>query len=329
MGKRRQAPRHSNARAQERTAGDLGKSGVPARWGLNRAALFVVIAGLLGLGIFMYPSTAAWWSAYDQSKAIDAYSQAVRADAPPGNLVALARAHEYNDELSAGGITIGSEANVPTLEDKDDTRLDYWDLLRTPGGTMARLKIPSIKVDLPVYHGTSDKVLDKGVGHLEGTSLPVGGEDTHSVLTAHTGLATATLFNDLNKVKLGETFTIEVFGEVLTYQVTETQTVLPDQTEAIQLETGADLVTLVTCTPLGVNTHRYLVTGQRIEPTPLPDLEAAGKAPEVPRFPWWAVILPGGVALAGFYLWRSGYPPKPKSKGKPAEVSGTEATKVS
>lgn len=138
------------------------------------------------------------------------------------------------------------------------------------------------------------------------------GQNTHSVLTAHTGLSTATLFNDLKKVKLGDTFSIAVAGEVLTYQAIETQTILPDETGSLIIREGQDIVTLVTCTPLGINTHRYLVTGERVFSTPVGDVERAGRAPEVPRFPWWLVIQIGGVTVVGLLVWRSGLP---KAKG--------------
>lgn len=179
-------------------------------------------------------------------------------------------------------------------------------MLRTPAGPMARLRIPSIDVDLPVYHGTGDDVLIKGVGHLEGTSLPAGGENTHSVLTAHRGLARATMFDNLHKAKIGETFSIYVLGQTLTYEITETHNVLPDDTESIQLHSGEDLVTLVTCTPLGINTHRYLVTGQRVIPTPEADINAGLADPGIPRFPWWAVISSATLMSAGVYVWHEG-----------------------
>ncbi|WP_372457104.1 class C sortase [Microbacterium allomyrinae] len=172
-------------------------------------------------------------------------------------------------------------------------------------GLMARIKIPSIGVDLPISHGTSDATLAKGVGHLEGTALPVGGASTHSVLTGHRGLADAELFTNLDRVVVGDTFTIETFGEVLTYEVTETQVVSPDQTETLYPQRGVDLVTLVTCTPLGINTHRILVTGERILPTPVRDLDAAGQRPDIPGFPWWALGASGAVVVAGAYVWFS------------------------
>lgn len=287
------------------------------RWKLNGVALFVSLIGLMGLGIFMYPPTAAWWSQYHESKAIGLYSEQLKEDPAPGNAVRLAEAYDYNTRLTAGDIVVGAGTNKPIFEGDATDPLDYWNILPTRTGVMARLKIPSIKVDLPVYHGTSDETLEKGVGHLQGTALPVGGVDTRAVLTAHTGLATATLFNDLGKMKIGDVFTIEVFGEVLSYRAVETLTILPDETEAILPRAGADLVTLITCTPLGINTHRYLVTGERVFPTPVADQEAAGRLPDIPGFPWWAVILLAGVSFVAVYLWRSGYPSQTSTE--PAE----------
>ncbi|GAB3815921.1 hypothetical protein GCM10028820_14310 [Tessaracoccus terricola] len=152
-----------------------------------------------------------------------------------------------------------------------------------------------------VYHGTSDETLMMGVGHLEGTALPVGGVGMHSVLTAHRGLASATMFDRLNELGIGDEFSIEVFGEVLSYQVRATQVVQPEDTETLFPEVGSDLVTLVTCTPLGVNSHRILVTAERVTPTPQVVLDSAGAVPVVP-FPWWAVILAGGIVLVAGYL---------------------------
>ena len=291
------------------------------RWKLNWMSVAVALIALVGVGTLMYPSTASWWSQYNESKAIVAYQKDVKEDLPPGNTVQLERAHEYNDKLSTGEIVVGADSNKPVLLGEKDDDSGYWELLPGDYGIMGRLKIPAIDVDLPIYHGTSDEVLEHGVGHLQGTSLPVGGDDTHAVLTAHTGLAKATLFDDLKDVKLGDTFNITVFGEVLTYRAIDLQTVLPEETESLIIQQDQDLVTLVTCTPLGINTHRYLVTGERIYPTPLKDIEAAEQEPQVPRFPWWAVILPSAVVLAGIYVWRSGYPVKAKQTGEATEAS--------
>lgn len=173
---------------------------------------------------------------------------------------------------------------------------------------MARIRIPAIDVDLPIFHGTSDSVLEHGVGHLEGTALPVGGPSTHSVLTGHRGLASAELFTNLDRVDIGDTFTIEVFGEVLTYRVRETLVVEPEDTQSLLVQPGEDLLTLVTCTPLGINTHRILVMGERVIPTPQTDLDAAGDSPDIPGFPWWSIAAGGAILVAGSYVWLAGRP---------------------
>ncbi|WP_099332656.1 class C sortase [Actinomyces minihominis] len=304
-----------------------GTPQVKRGWRPNALAFLVALIGLVGLGILLYPSTASWWSQYHQSQAIVAYAAKINDEVHPGNDFELSRAHQYNEMLGSGEVIVGSASRKPTtdLERAQMIEVDgagYWDLLPGVHDTMARLKIPSINVDLPVYHGTADETLERGVGHLQGTSLPVGGSDTHAVLTAHTGLAKATLFNNLNEVEVGETFTVEVFGDVLTYRVLETRVVLPDESEAIRLQAGKDLMTLVTCTPLGINTHRYLVTGERITPTPLEDVEEALAEPDIPGFPWWSVAGSAGIAVMGAYVWRAGYPPR-RAKKAPADAGSS------
>lgn len=276
------------------------------RWKMPWAAAAIGLFFLAGAGLVLYPPTASWFSQYNQSRVIESTGEVVDQGPSARLQEELGRASEYNDALS-GGALLSPGANVPTSESATDGIFAYEDLLRaTNEGVMGRLRIPSINVELPIYHGTSDAVLEKGVGHLEGTSLPVGGESEHSVLTAHRGLPSANMFNDLNKVQVGETFTVELFGEVLTYQATETHTVLPDETQTLLPRQDEDLLTLVTCTPLGINTHRYLVTGTRITPTPIADLDNAGTAPEIPGFPWWALGVGGVLAGYGVFVWRSG-----------------------
>jgi sortase A len=273
--------------------------------------------------VLVYPTAAAWFSQYDQSRLIETRaSEVADGDVSPSIAQQLAEAHEYNDLLSAGAL-LQANANVPTgAGTSEGGQLDYDSLLADPTGVMARLRIPAIDVDLPIYHGTSDATLLKGVGHLEGTSLPVGGEGTHSVLTGHRGLASATLFTNLDKVKEGDTFTIEVLDQVLTYQVIRTQVVDPSDTASLRATAGEDLVTLVTCTPLGINSQRILVTGERITPTPQEDLDAAGSVPDIPGFPWWAAALAAGVVLVGVFVWRAGYPRTPRRAGRTAARPG-------
>lgn len=280
------------------------------RWRLPVLPLIAGLIAWVGMGVILYPTVAAWFSQYNQSLLIENYSVEINDGTDPGATELLREAHEYNDALSSGAL-LGANERVPTGAGESTSGLEYRDMLRADGlDVMARLKIPAIDVDLPVYHGTDDATLLRGVGHLEGTSLPVGGDSTRSVLTAHRGLASATLFNNLDKVEVGDTFTIEVFGEVLTYRVFDTKVVEPDETEALRQEVGRDLVTLVTCTPLGINSHRILVTGERISPTPIADLEAAGTPPDIPGFPWWIVIIVGGTVAVVAYVWYSGLPPR-------------------
>ena len=279
----------------------------PRAWRLSISALVTSIMAVVGMGLLTYPTAASWVAQYNQSKVTADYSAQVDG-ARPDAKTQIAQAHAYNEALSAGAV-LEANNHVPTgAGSSSDNSLSYASILKANDeGLMARLKIPSISLDLPVYHGTADDTLLKGLGHLEGTSLPVGGEGTRSVITGHRGLAEATMFTHLDKVKDGDSLIIEVFGEVLTYRVTSTKVVEPEETEALRTEAGKDLLTLVTCTPLGINTHRILLTGERIYPTPAKDVAAAGKRPEVPAFPWWAVALVAGLVVVGLYLWRSGY----------------------
>lgn len=271
-------------------------------------SLLIALISLLGAGLLLFPTVVSWFSQYEQSQRIDDLTADV-ADLGSSTLQEeLDRAHEYNDDLVGGGASLVANGRLPVAEEPDQAG-EYESILRADkAGLMARLKIPSIAVDLPVSHGTSGDVLEHGVGHLEGTAVPVGGESTRSVLTAHRGLATAELFTHLDRVELDDTFTIEVFGEVLTYRVIDTRIVEPTDTESLIPVDGQDLVTLVTCTPLGVNSHRILVTGERVIPTPQGDLDNAGQSPEIPTFPWWSLIATGVVTAAAAYVWLSGRP---------------------
>lgn len=304
--------------------------GVRRKW---RFPVLATIAGLvawLGMVTVLYPTVASWFSQYNQSQLIGAYTtEATSSGLNPAAAEQLAEAHEYNDALNAGAL-LEAGHRLPTGEGTSgNDSLDYNAILTTDQtGMMARIKIPSIDVDLPVYHGTSDATLARGIGHLEGTSLPVGGAGTHAVLTGHRGLATATLFTNLNKVEVGDTFTIEVLDQVLTYRVSDTKVVDPDQTESLLPVEGKDLVTLVTCTPLGINSQRILVTGERITPTPQEDVDAAGAPPDIPGFPWWAVVLAGGTAVVGVYVWRSGYPPRTRKSGTRPPTGATTTDTV-
>lgn len=263
---------------------------------------FVALAGATAL---VYSSAASWVFALNQTQVVERYDTSINT-AQPSAAEQLDEARRYNADLSAGAI-LAANANVPEGAGVSRNDLyDYWSMLSTPTGVMARIQIPRIDVDLPIYHGTSENTLQRGIGHLEGTSLPVGGDGSHTVLTGHRGLAEARLFSDLDQLEIGDTFTVNTFGEVFTYQVVDTQVVEPDDTQALRQDEGRDLVTLVTCTPLGVNTHRILVTGERVTPTPDKDVESATGPAEAPGFPWWLVAYVIALVGISWYVWWGG-----------------------
>lgn len=182
----------------------------------------------------------------------------------------------------------------------DGPGLDYLDQLRLgTSDTMARLRIPTIGASLPVFHGTSDETLERGVGHLQGSALPVGGAGTNSVLTGHSGIPQSRLFTDLHDLVAGDLITVEVVGETLTYQVDRIDTVLPTETDLLQPVPGADLLTLVTCTPIGVNTHRLLVQAHRVDEAALPAAVVVAGAAGA-GFPWWGLVWSGALTWG---LW--------------------------
>lgn len=294
---------------QSQTAKRPAASGPSARgpWKFAWLSLVTALCMLGGLGMVLYPSISAWVSQYNQSNIVFDQTRANTEKARAELDELWAEAHEYNDQLTSDA-QLQAGSNLAQGTGVEETGLDYWDLLRPgPSDVMARLRVPAIDLDLPVFHGTSDATLLQGVGHLQGTSLPVGGEGTRSVLTGHRGLASATMFTNLDRVKKGDIFSVDVLDQVLTYRVTEIQVVDPDDSEGIRAVPGKDLMTLVTCTPLGINTHRILITGERVDPTPQSELDSAAQRPQVPGFPWWVLLLVAGVGTIGVWYWRSGY----------------------
>lgn len=288
----------------------------------------IALVCLVGVGVLLYPAGAAWLTQYEQSQLIEKLSHEVEDLGPEERSAAIEQAAIYNQTIT-GGASVAENERLPQAIDQSPAAFDYNGLLRADAsGLIGRIKIPAIQTDLPIYHGTSEHTLRQGVGHLEGTALPVGGSGSHSVLTGHRGLAGAELFTNLDQVDVGDTFTLEVFGEVLTYRVIETQVVEPDEREELYPRRGQDLVTLVTCTPLGVNSHRILVTGERIEPTPIEDIDAAGNPPDVPGFPWWAVLFGGVIVVLGGYVYISGRPAKRRPQHKQDHAADAEPQPV-
>lgn len=283
-----------------------GAGAVPrrARRRPDPVVIATVVFAMAAATVLVYTPAAQWLADVNQSLVVDRYPGEV-ANADPAPALQLEEARRYNAALSSGAI-LAAEANVPQGDGSGGDDIDYDRLLRTPSGVMARIQIPGLHVDLPVYHGTSDETLRRGAGHLEGTSLPVGGEGTHAVITAHRGLPEATLFTDLDRLRVGDRFTITVFGDVLTYRVVETRVVDPADTESVRPEPGRDLLTLVTCTPLGINSHRILVTGERETPVPPAVLADASADAGGAGFPWWLVAYLAALALIAAYGLRVG-----------------------
>ena len=223
----------------------------------HASTIFLILILVVGLSLMLYPSLSNWWNEAHQSRAIAAYSQEVSKLDENRYDELWQQAWEYNRSL------VGRE-NVYLLDDSQ--MAEYERLLDVSGmGIMGYIEIPSINVSLPIYHGTEESVLQVAVGHLEWTSLPVGGESTHCVLSGHRGLPSAKLFTDLDRLVVGDRFRLGVLDQVLTYEVDQILIVEPQDTEALLIEEGKDLCTLVTCTPYGINTHRLLVRGHRVE----------------------------------------------------------------
>lgn len=223
----------------------------------HASTMILILILVVGLSLMLYPSFSNWWNEAHQSRAIAAYSQEVSKLDENRYDELWQQAREYNRSL------VGRE-NAYLLDDSQ--KAEYERLLDVSGmGIMGYIEIPSINVSLPIYHGTEESVLQVAVGHLEWTSLPVGGESTHCVLSGHRGLPSAKLFTDLDRLVVGDRFRLGVLDQVLTYEVDQILIVEPQDTEALLIEEGKDLCTLVTCTPYSINTHRLLVRGHRVE----------------------------------------------------------------
>lgn len=248
------------------------------RYILTSFALFALAGALL-----TYPLVSIHINNKYHSDVETTYAAAIKGTDAAELTAQREAAERYNAMLSGAAIAEG-EASAPPLA--------YAQQL-TVGGVMCYIDIPKIGVYLPVQHGTDADTLERAVGHVVGTSLPVGGNGTHAVLSAHSGLASSKLFSDIDQLAVGDTFYIHVLGEVLAYEVGNINTVLPTDTSLLQIEDGKDLVTLVTCTPFGINTHRLLVRGHRVPYTP----EQASAAEEKPVASSWTQHYLTGLAI--------------------------------
>ncbi len=225
--------------------------------GGGASTIILVAIFFVGLSVLLYPTISDFWNEKRQSQAIVNYDDIIVDLTPEDYSAFFSEADAYNKKIRNMSFPFMNHKNIAE---------EYYNTLDVNGdGMMGYITIEKIKVQLPIYHGTSDKVLNSAVGHVEGSSIPVGGESTHSVLSAHRGLPSAKLFTNLDKVEVGDVFTIRILDKTITYQVDQILIVLPDETEPLNIEQGKDYCTLVTCTPYGINTHRMLVRGTRIE----------------------------------------------------------------
>lgn len=221
------------------------------------STILLVAVFFVGLSVLLYPTISDFQNSKKQSQAIVRYDEMVNGLTPTDYTGFFADADTYNQKVR--------HMSSPFLNHTSISK-QYNDTLNVDGhGMMGYITIDKIKVQLPIYHGTSDAVLNSAVGHVEGSSLPVGGTNTHTVLSAHRGLPSAKLFTNLDKVEIGDVFTIRVLDRTITYQVDQIRIILPEDTNQLTVVTGEDYCTLVTCTPYGINTHRLLVRGTRIE----------------------------------------------------------------
>lgn len=219
--------------------------------------IILVLIFMAGLAILAYPTISDYWNSFHSSRAIMSYAETLSGLSEEEYERLYSQAAEYNRRILER-----SNPFLPTEREK----AEYGELLNTGGdGIMGYIEIPMINVTIPVYHGTSEGVLQVAVGHLDWTSLPVGGESTHAVLSGHRGLPSAELFTRLDRLVEGDQFMLNVLNEVLTYEVDQILIVLPEDVSALQITEGKDYCTLVTCTPYGINTHRILVRGHRVE----------------------------------------------------------------
>lgn len=218
-------------------------------------ALVIIITGGL---LLLYPTISNWWNTMHQTRAIGSYIEQVEDHSEKEKMQYLKDAEEHNENL------LGRSFDRLLLS--EDELTTYNNLLKIPETeTMAIVEIPKINKKIPIYHGTDEAILQIAVGHIPGTSLPVGGKGTHSVITGHTGLPSARLFTDIEKLGVGDVFMITTFGKKMTYEVDQLVTILPNELDEIRIDPEKDYVTLQTCTPYGINTHRLLVRGTRID----------------------------------------------------------------
>ncbi len=271
------------------------------------STIILLIVLLVGLSVMLYPIISDWWNSRVQTRAIETYDENVREMDEEDFEEIFREAEEYNRLLCGLAAPFSDYDQIPGY----DSILDITDT-----GIMGYVTIPAIGVNLPIYHGTSVEVLNVAVGHFQGSSLPVGGTDTHAVISAHRGLPSAKLFSDLDELVEGDTFTVTILNEVLTYQVDKISIVLPNELDELAIIPGGDYVTLMTCTPYGVNSHRLLVRGKRIDTVYASTVNVVSDAVLIDPMTVFPIVAAPMVAVLLLYWIFGG-----KSKRKPKKYS--------
>ena len=273
----------------------------------HKTVIFLTLGFLVGVCILLYPAFSDFWNSKAQSHAITDYESVLQHIEPEDYTAIFEQAYTYNEKLA--------QIYNPLLNHSEVE--GYYEALSiSDNGMIGYLQIDRIGVELPIYHGTSEEVLSRGVGHLEGSSLPVGGESTHSILSAHRGLPSSKLFTDLDRVEIGDVFKITILDQVLTYQVEFIKVIVPTDVSDLQIVEGKDYCTLFTCTPYGINTHRLLVRGVRIETVEeKPIIYVSNEAYRIePLLVTPAVAAPMLLVLFIHLMIKYREPPKPKKE---------------
>lgn len=300
------------------SSAETAKQGKRSRWRDRLSSLLAIV----GVCLLAYPLVATYLKNIGQAELATAYKSTVTRIDEADQQYWLKRARQYNSNIAGTPILDPWLARVAKDNDPYRAYLNELNPSQHDEDPIAVLTIPSIKTKLPVFHGTDAETLDRGVGHLYGSALPVGGENMHSVLTAHSGLIEATMFDHLPDVKVGAAVYVEVMGETLKYQVYQTEVVLPEQTQSLQPQAGKDLLTLITCTPYGVNTHRLLVHATRVPFTPADQQEVDETKLQV-WGTWMTAVLALLVLALLAHLWLA-LAKRKRRNGKDEDVSGDE-----
>lgn len=288
-------------KSQPHSEGTRGR----ANWRVRVIPWLLQIGAMVGIAVLLYPSAADWFASRAHNAEVSGYLRDV-ANVPAPELIAQREAaRQYNADIPAGLLQdpfTTSQAHGAGYA--DNAYANYLEILRVEDNeTIGELVYPDIGISLPIYPGTEDEILKKGAGHVYGSSLPVGGESTHAVLTSHSGLVEASLFTKLFDAEAGHVFSVSVLGERHYYEVKSLETVLPNQTQSLRVVEGEDWLTLITCTPIGVNSHRLLVQAQRVE-APLNNTGSVIAGDGITAgFPWWILIFCLGTGVVGYLIF--------------------------